>query len=281
MHATQTLAIRYAARFPAEAARRLEGITNQEVGAFLAALDPEDAVGIITGLSPHTAGAALETMDPEAVAAILDHLSLSRCVLVLRCVRKSQRATMIELLPKNIALKVERLLRSPEGSAGDLAEPVPAVLSPEMNVEEARRITGVIPGRYAFVVDDDARLVGVMHRNELAKSDPLARIGNLMAKPVTRLPSAAPHSAVRDHQAWNDFDVLPVVDNNGVLVGVVRHRSIRRSERLAHTSHASPRPALATAMDLSELYWGGLTSLFASLSTRIESERPAEVKRDA
>jgi len=281
MEAVQTLALKYAVRFPADTARRLETLANADVSSFLAELDPETAAGIVVGMPPATAGAAFEAMSPDALKAILAVLPVSRCVPVLRSLGKKERATMVGLLPTGVAPVVERLLRSPEGSAGDLAEPVPAVLSPEMSVDEARHIVGFIPGRYVFVVDDDSRLVGVMHRNELVKSDPRARIGNLMATPVTRLPSAAPHSAVRDHQAWNDFDVLPVVDDAGVLVGVVRHRSVRRSGHMTHPGSASSRPALAIAIELAELYWGGLTSLFASMSNRFESEGPAEVKHGA
>ncbi len=137
-----------------------------------------------------------------------------------------------------------------------------------MSVGEARGVAGGITGPYAYVVDDDHRLIGVIHRKALATSDDRARIGNLMSPQVTRIPSAAPFSAVRDHRAWFEFDVLPVVDGSGVLVGVIRHRNVRSSGPTHQSAPISQRPLLDTFLELGELYWGGLTSVVAAMADR-------------
>jgi predicted transcriptional regulator len=116
-----------------------------------------------------------------------------------------------------------------------------------------------VTGPYVYVVDDAQRLVGVMHRRQLTTSDRRARVGNIMSRQLVRLPSAAPHSAVRSHPAWDEFDMLPVVGGDGVLVGVMRHRSLRRSGRSRHVG-SEGRAALAAFLDLGEVYWGGLAT---------------------
>jgi len=280
VEAAQTLAASYASRFPADTARRLETIAGSEVGSFLADLAPEIAVAVIARMLPSTVAAAFNTMDSEELAPILEVLPDSRCVLVLRSLEKDQRAAVVRLLPAATAPKIERLLRSPRGSAGMLAEPAQAVLSPEMSVNEARDVASGTAGPYVYVVDDDHRLVGVIHRKELASGDSRARIGSLMSGQVIRLPSAAPFSAVRNHPAWKDLHELPVVDGSGVLVGVVRHRSVRYSEQTHREAPISPRPGLATFLELGELYWGGLTSVVAAMAGRPTTQAATEVQHD-
>ena len=281
MDALQTLAMRYASKHPADAARRLETVPSADAGSFLAELDPGTAAAVIEKMSPSMVATAFVTMDPAALTEIAEHLTVSRWVLVLRCLANEERKAMLGLLPSTTAPRVERLLRSPKDSAGFLAEPTPAVLSPEMSVGEARGVAGGITGPYAYVVDDDHRLIGVIHRKALATSDHRARIGNLMASQVTRIPSAAPFSAVHDHRAWFDFDVLPVVDGSGVLVGVIRHRHVRSSGPTRQSTPISQRPLLDTFLELGELYWGGLTSVVAAMADRQTEEEPREVNHDA
>lgn len=281
MEALQSLALSYASKHPVDAARLLETVSSSDTGAFLAELDPGTAVAVIEKMSPSTAAAAFATMDPTALTGVADRLSISRWVLVLRCLSNDQREAMLALLPRTTAPRVERLLRSPKDSAGFLAEPTPAVLSPEMSVGEARDAAAGLTGPYAYVVDDDHRLIGVIHRKSLAASDDRARIGNLMTPQVTRIPSAAPLSAVRDHRAWFEFDVLPVVDGSGVLVGVIRHRNVRGSGRPRQSAPISQRPPLDTFLELGELYWSGLTSVVAAMADRQTDDDPREVHHDA
>jgi Mg/Co/Ni transporter MgtE len=269
MEAHRHLAARYAATHPGEVARRLESVPSQEVAELLANVEPETAVEVVEGMLPPSAAAALESMAHADLAPILERLPVARCVLVLRSVTKADRGRMIGLLPRATAAKVERLLRSSEGSAGVLAEPVPAVLTPGMDAGEALRTLEGTGGSSAYVVDEDHRLVGVIHRRDLAKSDHRARIGGLMTRQVVKLPSAASLAAVRDHRAWVDFEMLPVVDAGGVLVGVIRHKNVRRTATSRRASTAAPRrAALEGLLDLGEVYWAGLTSALEALGDR-------------
>ena len=281
MEASNLLATRYAASFPAEAARRLETVASEDVAAFLGDIEPVSAVAVIESMLPPTAAAAFEAMDQEQLSAILERLPVARCVLIMRSVDKTQRATMVGLLPRSNAANVERLLRSSQGSAGLLADPVPVVISPDMSIAEAQLAVEGLKDPYVYVVDPDDRLLGVMHRVELAKSDRQARVGNLMSRQVIRLPADAPQSAVRNHLAWKDFDTLPVVDGSGVLVGVIRHKKIRRSADAPQAEPAPRRAALAAFLDLGEVYWSGLASVITAMAGRPAPEARAEVKHDA
>jgi magnesium transporter len=268
VEARDHLATRYATDYPEDAARRLDAVPADRTARFLADLDPEIAARVIDGMLPSTAAAALGRMAPDGQAAILGRLSAARCVSVLRSVDTVARAGMVSRLPKELSLTVERLLRAPEGSAGALAGPVTAVLAPRTTVAEARDLIADLPGSYAYVVDEDRKLIGVVHRRDLAASRDEAPVESLMSRQVVRLPATAPHWAVRGHPAWADFDALPVVDGSDTLVGVLRHRSLRRLGVERPSSIASGRPALGAFLELGELYWGGLSSLLSGMAGR-------------
>ena len=65
MEALQTLAVKYASKHPADAARRLETVSSADAGAFLTELDPGAAAAVIEKMSPSTVAAALATIDPD------------------------------------------------------------------------------------------------------------------------------------------------------------------------------------------------------------------------
>jgi len=283
MLAHRHLAARFAAAHPGEAARRLEGVPSADVAEFLADVDPAAAVEVVEGMLPSSAAAAFELMPPAVLSPILERLPVARCVLVLRAVARADRQAMVELLPRTSAFKVERLLSSTEGSAGVLAEPVPAVLSPGMDVTEALQSLEGTSGSYAYVVDGDHRLIGVIHRKELSKSARRAKIGGLMVHSVVRLPSSASLVAVRNHRAWVDYETLPVVDGDGVLVGLIRHRNVRRTAiaRGPVASAGGRAAALETFLDLGEVYWSGLSSLLTALGGRDVEIGIEKVNREA
>ncbi len=278
MEAQRILASRYAADFPAETARRLETVPPAEVAAFFGALSPEVAVGAIDCMFPSTVAAALEGMGSDELSPILATLAPARCVLVLRAVAQAERARMLALLPEKRALAVERLLRSARGSVGEIAEPIPAELSPFMTVGEAAHVVNNVTALYVYVVDDDHRLVGVIHRRDLATSGERARVRDLMTAEVIRLPAAAPQNAVMDHPAWKRLDALPVVDSTDVLVGVIRHKNLRRLGETP-TATASGQPsALDAFLDLGELYWGTLASLITATQRQAGPGKQTEVE---
>jgi Mg/Co/Ni transporter MgtE len=278
MKAQDHLAVRFAAAHPGEVARRLELVPPRDAASFLAALEPAVAAEVVEGMLPSTAAAAFEVMSSDELSSILARLPAARCVLVLRSVSAPDRREFVSLLPQATAAKVARLLRSSVGSAGVLAEPVAAVLSPEMAVDEALRTLEKTSGSSTYVVDGDHKLVGVVHRRDLSKGDQRTRVGGLMTRHVVKLPAAASLAAIRKHRAWVDFEKLPVVDGSGVLVGEIRHRNIRRAGPARRAVEAaSSGAALGVFLELGGVYWSGLTSVLEAFAGRTVGAGIAEV----
>ena len=187
---------------------------------------------------------------------------------MLRALDKPKRKAVLAELPRDVAATLTGPLRAPYGSLGAMAEPVHALLSPEMRVGDARDVLRDTPLAYGYVVDQDRRLVGVVHRRELRLDRISASVSSLMTSEVVRLPASASPWALHEHSAWRDFDVLPVVDKEDKMVGILRHRSLRRLRSQGPGSPLLASPAMNTFLELGELYWGGLTSMLTTMESR-------------
>ena len=77
-----------------------------------------------------------------------------------------------------------------------------------------------------------------------------------MMQPATvRLPATAKLASTYSHPAWSRMDAIPVVDDSGILVGVLRHRQVRRLLSTPGTGGL-----MRALLGLGELYWVGLTT---------------------
>ena len=68
-------------------------------------------------------------------------------------------------------------------------------------------------------------------------------------------------ATVEAHPGWQEYDALPVVDEQGVFVGAIRHRAVRRMR----TGGAQPNDG-GTMLSLAELYWIGIGGMLRGLA---------------
>jgi len=121
---------------------------------------------------------------------------------------------------------------------------------------------------YVYVIDREQRLVGVLTLRELM----LAASGRSIAAVMKRSPLSVNanlrHLELIRHSGWHRFHTLPVVDDAGHLMGVVRYETLRRLESEFAGEATSGKSAVNLAVSLSELYVKGLTGLVTGLAPR-------------
>ena len=128
---------------------------------------------------------------------------------------------------------------------------------------------------YTFVVERDQSLAGVLSLRELMAGRAQAPVSALMRRDVVCLGMDDSLASVRVHPGWLDFHVLPVLDEQGLFAGALRHKTLRRQAGRADEA----RPAqVGTA--LGELYRIGLTALVRSaIETEGRGSSPAATDR--
>ncbi len=246
-----------------EAARVLENCSTDELVPFFARTPPELAAALFNTMETSTSVACLERMAAAQAAAALAQVPLERAAMLVRRLQPEAREAVLPLLPPDFNKHLELLLRYPEETAGALMEPRVFTLPPEISVKEALARVQANPDYalyYLYVVERDQTLAGVLNLRELLAGGEGASVAALMHRDVVCLRMGDSLASVLAHPAWLEFYTLPVLDEQALFAGALRHRTLRqlasRADLMAHPGQAG------TA--LGELYRIGLSALVKS-----------------
>jgi magnesium transporter len=274
------LAASFATRHQKATAHILESHAAADAAAFIETLEAESAASLVAQMSPSSAARCLSAMGADRAAEFLGLIGYHRAVLALRWLDGTERDAIISRLPTSFASRIQRLLRYPKGSAGWLADNSAAPLPHDYSVAAARK--GSLNPRfpYVYLVDADQRLVGATHISDILASPdgkPLNTIARTDPISVSARTTAAD---LRSHRAWAKLDVLPVVDSRGRYIGALRHKVLRRLYG-PRSMAGDVDPSLLSILELAELYWKGLASVFLPISRTCESAADQERPHDS
>jgi magnesium transporter len=259
--AEQRLALAFMGDHPEDAARLLERADATDAASLLERIPAPLGARVFRALGPTKAASCAAALNTERLVALIEALPLDVAGGTLRRLEPGRREEVLARLPDERGTQLRAILAYPENTAGTIADPSVFTLAPDIRVTEARRQLRsshrhVFP--YVYVVARDHALVGALALPELMVAHPEQAVAAVMQRNLVYLDARTHLATVALHPAWRDFDALPVVDG-GRLIGAVRHRTIRRM------SWQAARPMMATLVDLSELYWSGLSGMLSSL----------------
>jgi len=233
------IAGRFARDHPDEAAWHLERLPAAEAAAFLATCAPEATAAVLRRALPSVVRDCLLAA-PEALAAAASALPASVVANALRAAEPEAREAVLGALRRGPRGDVERLLRFPSGSAGALMDPrilpIPEDLSVAEAVERIRR-EPEYAAYYLYVIDREQKLVGVLNARDLLLAAPEERIEAVQHRPVAHLRAGTGVALALRDPAWRGLFALPVVDDEGVLLGALRWHVVREA-----SGDGAPRP---------------------------------------
>ncbi|MCW5981452.1 MAG: magnesium transporter [Bryobacteraceae bacterium] len=139
---------------------------------------------------------------------------------------EEERDALVNLLDWASQREVRALLAYAEDDAGGLMNPRFARLRPDMTVDEAiaylrlqaRQMETVY---YAYVVDSQQKLAGVISLRKLFASDGRARVSDVMRIEVVSVQAETDQEEVARMFSLHDLAAIPVVDEEGRIKGVV------------------------------------------------------------
>jgi magnesium transporter len=223
------VARRYLAVHPEEGAALLEQRSLDEVAGALETCPPAVAGGVLRRMRTALASDVLTRLPPEHAGAILRSLSHGDAARLLRGIAPEVRRALSARLPRDLRHAVEALLRFPEGTAGALMDPRVASLPGDLTAEQAAarlRAEPAYGAYYLYVVDREQRLVGVINYRDLVRAEPSGQLASFMRPAVQSIRADTSGEALAGHPGWRGFLALPVVDEQGVLLGALRHESV-------------------------------------------------------
>lgn len=210
-----------------------------DVAEILLALEEEEAVELLRRLYKRRAAAApLGEMDPEEAARLFAELNRDDAVKILSHMEPDDAVDLLAELPahtvQDILARLEtrqaktlrELMVYPPDTAGGLMSTEVVTLPGDMTAQEAidylRRVAEEAETiYYAYVVDKDRKLLGVLSLRELVLARPEAPIRNLMQTEFVYLPVAMDVEEVARMFDKYNYMALPVLDDAGALLGIV------------------------------------------------------------
>lgn len=168
----------------------------------------------------------LAELDPDKAAPILNEMSSDDAADLLAELEPGQRQSLLSRLPQKEADELRSLLAYPEQTAGALMTTEFLAFSADRTVqqvfEELRRVSREVETiYYLYVVDQDERLVGVLSLREMILVEPETVLDGIMIRDVIAAKVDDDQEDVFRMIERYDLLALPVVDRQGVLLGIV------------------------------------------------------------
>ncbi|HKX45415.1 MAG TPA: magnesium transporter, partial [Planctomycetota bacterium] len=216
-----------------EVARAVSRLDDADQDRLLTTLPPEDAADIVQELSPAQASDLLEELAPAAAAAILGAMpSDDRADVVAEMGDADAQAILAVMSPEEAA-ELRSLLAYADHEAGGLMVTEFVAFrrgSTVQSVVETLRARaeefGDYDVQYVYVVGARRELVGVLRLRDLLLSPALRRLEELMLPDPVHVSHHAPLDELEELFDRHDYVGVPVVDDGGVLVGVVQRSAV-------------------------------------------------------
>ncbi len=208
-----------------------------DLAELLEDLDENNRLVIFRILKKEVATEAFTYMSDEARNDLVEAFSDAELVNTLEVMSLDDAADMLEDMPASVVKRVlnksdrktreilNRLLNYPEYSAGSIMTPEYVRLHQKMTVKEAFaaiRLQGENAETvYTCYVVERSRLVGVVSTRDLLLSEPDFPVEELMDEKVRAVKVTDDQEDVAREMQHYDFAAMPVVDDEGMLVGIV------------------------------------------------------------
>jgi len=162
----------------------------------------------------------------ETVGAVLQHLHPAPAYRILLRFPNSRREAIVKFAGDHLGDSWEDAQRYPEGSVGRLMEPAVSVFAPDEKVvdavEKVREWTHETLITYGYIIDGDAKLLGIVAMRDLLLAGPEDTVADVMLlEPFSLRPDEDIGEAMKE-VVYRHYPLYPVCDETGHLLGVVQ-----------------------------------------------------------
>lgn len=223
--------------------RRLHDLHPSELADILEDLDRQTQARIFKSLDLETAADTLQEVDPKLQVFLLAAASLDKASDLLEEMDPDEAADLLSELPDETQRKliqtmdqperevVEELLKFKEGTAGSL------MTTDFISVHEDQTVGDAVQAfresshplesaAYIYVTDAGERLVGVITLRHLILMDRETPVKSLMNAHLVKVETEDDAETVADLFGKYKFLMIPVVDKDSVMEGVITFQDI-------------------------------------------------------
>jgi magnesium transporter len=214
---------------PEDLADLVSELDPDEAAQLLARIPAEDAAPIFERLDEHEQEELVEQMPPQSVAEIASEMAADDRADLFSALPEAVGDQLFEALQKvdpEAAQEVREIEKWPDTSAGHLMTTDFVTVSPRLRIAEAldvvrKRAREREEFVYVVYVLDGDKLAGVVSLREMLASDAAVGIAEVMRTNIISVPPTMDQEEVARRMAKYDLNVIPVVAEDGKLLGVI------------------------------------------------------------
>ena len=201
-----------------DAGERLDGLRllpREDAEDFYIGLQAREQTDLLLAMHPGEQRSWVRLLEPDDVADVI------------QAAPEDQRPRLLGLVDRLTRKEVEALLAYEEDEAGGLMNTRYARLRPQMTVDEAlsylrRQARTQIETIYvAYVLDAEQKLRGVVSFRDLFAAPPTIRVSEIMETEIVSATPDMDQEALSRLFADHDLSAVPIVDDSGVMKGIV------------------------------------------------------------
>jgi magnesium transporter len=239
---------------PDQVRELLAELHPEDVADLVADLDPDDAARLMERLPADAAAPIFERLEEHEQQSLARRMPTDSVAQIASEMEADDRADFLSALPEakgdevfarlekvdpEAADEVREIEKWPETSAGHLVTTRYARVSPDASIHDAFDVVRALaeaddePIYNVYVITDQERLIGILPIRDLVRFAPRllkegeeppyvpSRVREVMRTNIITVPPQMDQEEVARRMAKYDLNVMPVVDDNEVLVGVI------------------------------------------------------------
>lgn len=223
---------------PAETARAISRMDQEDQTRLLLLLEPADAADLIEEVPDVQAIDLIEDLDPMRAAAIVDEMDSDRQADLLSDLPEADAEAILRRMSPEEAQEARELMGHAPDTAGGI------MIKEYLAYPRGQRVSEVLDDlqtnreqyagydvQYIFALDEGERLVGVLRMRDLLFPERTSTVEQLMLRDPLTLSVDAPVSAIVAFFDQHRLYGVPVIDAERRLVGVVLPEDVEEAAR--------------------------------------------------
>lgn len=213
---------------PVEVAHIVDELPRRQGADIVESLDDEEAAEVLSEVSEDHQAGVLASLDEERAADILEEMEPDDAADLLSRLPPEDAGDLLHRMEDEEARDVQALMEYREGTAGGLMTSRFVAVPQGRTASEALELLRRLEERpqtitHLLVVEGDGsqRLVGMVSLLDVVVAAPTARLSRLMARDVPTVGPGTPTSEVARRMAEYNLAMIPVVDEERRVLGVV------------------------------------------------------------
>lgn len=219
-----------------DTARAISRLPHYNQIQLINLLSPEDAADILEEVTDEQAADILEELTPEKAAAIVDELYSDHQADILTLLDAEDAAAILNQFDTEDAEELRTMMSYPDNVAGGLmiteflSYPGSYTVQQVLNdLAKNREEYAHYEVHYVYVTKSNDKLIGVLRLRDIFLAPRKRRLHELMVSRPSSCKLSTPLYRMDQFFDHHSFSGLPVVDDNGILEGVVQREDIKEA----------------------------------------------------